>query len=67
MSQDEQDQIFGKLTRQHREATQRIAAIEAKVTEAGQSMIQTGNTLIELGRREIRLDAEFLQKLDKQS
>ena len=66
MSQEEQDQIFGKLARKHRCTQQTIGALEAKVTEAGYCLRQAGDALIELGRRDIQLDAEFLRYPDKQ-
>jgi hypothetical protein len=67
LSQEEQDAILGRLTRQHGESLKQIAALEAKVTEDGEYLKHSGNALAELGRREIRLDVEFLQKLDKQA
>lgn len=66
MTQEEQDQILGRLTRELGETRKRIAALEAKVTEASEYLISAGNVLCELGRRQITLDIEFLQKLDRQ-
>jgi hypothetical protein len=50
--------------REQGDARKNIAALEAKVIEAGSYLKQAGDVLLELGSREIRLDVEFLHKVD---
>jgi hypothetical protein len=40
MSQEKQDQIFGRLTREHGLCQKRIGALEAKMSETSEFLLQ---------------------------
>ena len=65
MSQDEQDQIFGRLTRELGEARRKIAALEADLAQSADYLNTTASELGAFSEHGIRLDMEFLQRFDK--